>query len=379
MLCTLAVSFSAVSEEPATQSKALSLKIHNQNLPKSYAIAVSPDNEIWVTHREGTLGRYTTNGQLLVHYELDLKDLYYAGQGGLLGITFHPQYTSNKWVYLSYSYGDVNANGLKVIRVKLSENNIADDKASETEHSNGKVSARETIFEQSSLRTTAAHYGARMVFMPDGSLLVTTGDGFNYREQAQVLSSQMGKTLRLNEDGSTPIDNPFVSEQNKLAQQVYSYGHRNPQGLILMPDGRIIGHEHGPAGGDEVNIITAGNNYGWPVITEGKDYIGGLISPFTTYDGMQQATYNWTPSIAPAGMIYFTKSTIPLLQNRLLITSLKYKQLHTLKIEGQKVSDEIIFFANSEYRMRDITQSEEGRIFILSDSNPAHILEIVDN
>lgn len=347
----------------------LSLKVLNSQLPKSYAITASPAQELWLTHREGTIGQYDAEGNLLHTYQLNLEDLYYAGQGGLLDLAFHPNYDQNKWVYLSYSYGDALLNGLKIVRVSLAGG------ANKT----GTVKVLETIFEQQNLRDTAAHYGARMAFMPDGTLLVTTGDGFNYREKAQLLNSQIGKTLRLTDTGGIPNDNPFFNAESEIQKQVYSLGHRNPQGLIVLPNGKVVGHEHGPAGGDEINFIKSGNNYGWPVVTNGKDYIGGLITPFKEYPGMQTPGYNWTPSIAPAGLIYYKQNKFSQFGNRLLITSLKYRQLHTVLVDGEQLSDEVIYFKSSEYRMRDITQTNDGRVFVLSDSNPGHILEVINS
>ena len=362
LLCCLTINTAGALET------GLSLSLLNDQVPKSYAMTVSPSQELWLTHRTGSVGQYDSAGNLQHTYQLNLSDLYYAGQGGLLDLAFHPNFDQNDWLYLSYSFGDASLNGLKIVRVKLSKG----------ENKTGKSVALETIFEQQSLRDTAAHYGARMAFMPDGSLLVTTGDGFNYREQAQMLNSQIGKTLRLTDTGGIPNDNPFFNAESEIQKQVYSLGHRNPQGLIVLPNGKVVGHEHGPAGGDEINFIKPGNNYGWPVVTDGKDYIGGLISPFKEYPGMQTPNYNWTPSIAPAGLIYYEQSKIAQFQNRLVVTSLKYKQLHSVLVNGEKLSDEKVYFENSKYRMRDIAQTNDGRVFVLSDSDPGHILEIID-
>ncbi len=333
------------------------------DLPASWAAAVSPKNNIFVTHRIGEVSKLDINGKLLAKYDLALSDLYYKGQGGLMAVAFHPNYTSNNWVYFSYSFGSDNANGLKVIRANLQPN--------------GTVENKEVIFTQSSLRDTAVHYGARLAFLPDTTLLITTGDGFDYRESAQVLTSQLGKVLRVTDTGLIPKDNPYANSSNSNQAFVFSCGHRNPQGLIVLKNGQIVGHEHGPDGGDEVNIIERANNYGWPVITKGSDYIGSKISPFTEYEGMEQPKYNWTPSIAPSGMIYYSSNQLPKLTNKLLITSLKYQQLHVLTVNEGTVSKERVYFPNSGFRMRDITSSENGRVFILTDGTLASLLELV--
>jgi glucose/arabinose dehydrogenase len=187
----------------------------------------------------------------------------------------------------------------------------------------------------------------------------------------------MGKILRLTDIGSMPSDNPFANASTFSEKAVYSLGHRNPQGLIVLPNKQIIAHEHGPAGGDEVNIIKAGENYGWPVVTQGKDYIGSLITPFTQYAGMLQPRVNWTPSIAPSGMVFYGAQALPQFTNRLLVTSLKFKQLHGLMLNGDIIEDEIVFFADSQHRMRDITVSSQGRVFILSDGTLATMFEVV--
>jgi glucose/arabinose dehydrogenase len=350
---------------------ALSLQPLITNLPSSWGLNVSPDNFLFVTHRSGTLAKYSLSGELLATIDLQLDDLYYKGQGGLSAIAFHPDFASTPWIYLSYSYGSDSGNGLKVIRVLLS------DKESASANNAFSVASKETIFEQADLRGTAAHYGARLAFMSDRSLLISTGDGSDYREYAQKTSSDMGKILRLTDTGGIPNNNPFAKAQSFSEKAIYSLGHRNPQGLIVMPSDQIIAHEHGPAGGDEINIIKPGFNYGWPVITQGKDYIGSLITPFTQYEGMQQPNVNWTPSIAPSGMVFYDADALPSFANSLLITSLKFKQLHVLALNGEIIENEVIFFADSQHRMRDIAVSNNGRVFILSDGKLATIFEVV--
>lgn len=337
------------------------------DLPSSWAIEVSPDNFLYVSHRHGELAKYSMAGEKVASYDLALTDLYHKGQGGLSAIAFHPDFDQVPWIYLSYSYGSAKANGLKVIRVLLTN----------SKETGATVLQKETIYEQSELRNTAVHYGARLAFMADASLLVATGDGFDYRESAQKMTSDMGKVLRLTDTGEIPADNPFANVESAVQRYVYSRGHRNPQALIVLANNQVIAHEHGPAGGDEINIIKPGNNYGWPVITQGKDYIGSLITPFTEYEGMEQPDYNWTPSIAPSGMAFYPHSNIKPFANRLLVSSLKFQQLHTLSINNQKIGDEVVYFANSGYRMKDLAVSDEGRVFILSDGGSSTIFEVL--
>lgn len=337
------------------------------DLPSSWAIKVSPDNFLYVSHRHGELVKYSMSGEKVASYDLALEDLYHKGQGGLSAISFHPDFKRLPWIYLSYSFGNDKANGLKVIRILLEDSNQPSV--------NGM--RKETIYEQSDLRDTAVHYGARLAFMADGSLLISTGDGFDYRESAQKMTSDMGKVLRVTDTGRIPKNNPFVNAKTPVQKYIYSLGHRNPQALIVLPSNQVITHEHGPAGGDEINIIKPANNYGWPVITQGKDYIGSLITPFTEYEGMEQPNYNWTPSIAPSGMVFYKHPNIEPFAQRLLVTSLKFKQLHTLSISNELIGDEVVYFADSDYRMKDITLSNDGRVFILSDGEPAIIFEVL--
>lgn len=374
VLCCISIqTFALIQFDDQNKDGALYLKSIANDLPASWAIEVSPNQELFVSYRKGTLARYSLDGTLKQTYDLKLDDLFYKGQGGLMAIAFHPNFDQQPWVYVSYSYGDDNANGLKVIRLKLRHTLESSNEPNQNDFIDKQV-----IFEQSTLRNTAVHYGARLAFMSDNSLLISTGDGFDFREQAQVLSSEMGKILRLSDTGEALSSNPYFANNDALST-IYSSGHRNPQGLIVLANNTVISHEHGPAGGDEINIIAPGNNYGWPVITQGKDYIGSLITPFTEYEGMQQPTYNWTPSIAPAGMVYYANTRIPQFNNALLVTSLKYKQLHVLDFNGINIKKETVFFANSQYRMRDIALSSDGRVFILADREQASILEVLSS
>ncbi|MGB3726312.1 MAG: PQQ-dependent sugar dehydrogenase [Glaciecola sp.] len=321
-----------------------------ENLSPSWAVAVSPSDEVFISGRAGVIEKYTLNGELVKKYPLPLSDLFYEGQGGLLDIAFAPDYLQTGHIYASYSYGTSAANALKVVKIDIR---------------NANKPLVTTIFAQRDMRSTPVHYGARMAFMNNGNLLLSTGDGFDFREDAQRDASQLGKILNITPEGEIIT---------------LSKGHRNPQGLIVMPNGQVLSHEHGPDGGDELNIIELGNNYGWPVITNGKDYIGGLITPFTEYPKMQQPAVDWTPSIAPSGMIYYANTRLPTLSKRLLITSLKYQQLHTLAVtehNGElQFTDETVLFPKSGYRMRDIAQTSEGRIFILGDGKQANLFEL---
>ena len=346
-------------------------KIH-QSLPNSWSLNFSPDNRMFITERNGALLVEQADNTFM-RYTFPINDLYRKGQGGFMDIAFHPQFSTaksdkadnrtgkgelkNQWIYMSYSFGSDDANGLKIIRFQLPKVGTL-------------VSQVELIFEQESLRDTPVHYGGRLLFDPQHYLYITTGDGFDYREQAQVKHSQLGKTLRMTDTGAAVETNPLYEPNSNAQSYVFTLGHRNPQALIgIERQGEfvLIGHEHGPDGGDEVNLLTKGNNYGWPVITDGKDYSGAAITPFKQYEGMQQPNYNWTPSIAPSGMVYYDGDSFVALKNHLLITALKTRDLRALAIKGDTIGGEVILLSDLNTRLRDIAIDNTGDVYLLTD------------
>jgi glucose/arabinose dehydrogenase len=218
-----------------------------------------------------------------------------------------------------------------------------------------------------------------MAFLSDNSLLITTGDGFDYREDAQRLNSLLGKIIRINDDGGVPENNPFVGETKNLpSDYVFSYGHRNPQGIVYDPKRNVIfSNEHGPAGGDELNIIQGGQNYGWPVITYGLDYIGSRISPFTEYPNMLQPILDWTPSIAPSGMAVHSGNMFNELNEDLLVSVLKFKEVRWIQMDGLTVVGQTSLFKELEQRIRDVRVHPDGSIYLLSDSAEGKIYRII--
>ena len=197
------------------------------------------------------------------------------------------------------------------------------------------------------------------------------GDGFDFREEAQKMNSQLGKVLRLREDGAAPTDNPY-----NQAPYVYSIGHRNPQGLVIdETTGIIYELEHGPAGGDEINTIEAGLNYGWPVVTLGVDYSGASISPFNAYPGMQDPKMNWTPSIAPSSMVMYSGNLFPFLNEKLLVTALKGKAIYAVDVSVSPAQSQRVF-ATIDQRLRDIAVDDDGAIYVLTDGEDATVLKI---
>ena len=317
-------------------------------------------NETWlITERNGHVVIVKNNEQSRVN--LNLEGLYVAGQGGLLDIVLSPNFNTTKEVIFTYAQGTAEANRLVIAKATFNDSGF---------------SKPIIIYTVATDKNTPQHYAGRALVLPDNTLLVSTGDGFDFREQAQVITSQLGKLLRINLNGTIPTDNPFINHKNPNAHAVYSLGHRNPQGLVYDYDTQqIVSHEHGPAGGDELNYLTAGTNYGWPVITYGKDYSQARISPFTEYKGMQKPSVDWTPSIAPSGMAYYgSKHTaFPSLQKHVLITTLVDKKLYSVNLANGKYTQSDIF-PEATGRLRDVFVTAEGNVAILTDGIEAKLM-----
>lgn len=344
-----------------------------EGLSYPWSLAFLSAERFLVTERTGQL-RLVNSGEVSSAIAGLPHELYVKSQGGLLDVVLHPNYKENGWIYLSYASGTAESNALAVMRAKLVGLTLVE---------------QQVLFRVSPTKNTPVHFGGRMAFLPDNSLLITSGDGFDFREQAQLKTSLLGKIIRIMDDGSVPSDNPFVdlgeagpissindSELN-LEQYIYSLGHRNPQGIVYdRQRNMVFADEHGPAGGDEVNIIQKGYNYGWPVITNGLDYSGARISPFTTYPGMEQPWYDWTPSIAPSSIAVYRGEMFSGADGDLLVTSLKFKQLYWLKISENKVVAQYTLFSEIGERLRDISVHPDGSLYLLTDSPQGKILKI---
>ncbi|MFT5938176.1 MAG: glucose/arabinose dehydrogenase, partial [Paraglaciecola sp.] len=332
-----------------------------------WSLAFLPDGDVLVTERVGHLRR-VHNGQVSPPISGLPEDIYVFSQGGLLDVALHPDYRENQWLYLSYASGTDKHNALKLMRAKLQ---------------NGALTQQQLLFTLSPDKDTPVHFGGRMTFLPDNTLLLTTGDGFDYREHAQRFDSQMGKIIRLADDGQAPTDNPFFNladtakTPKELTQYIFTLGHRNSQAILYDPVTEMIfAHEHGPQGGDEVNIIRPGGNYGWPVITQGIDYSGARISPFTAYPDMLQPLVDWTPSIAPSGMAMHEGGMFGAIKGDLLVSSLKFKQVYWLQMQGKQVVGQGELFAEIGQRLRDIRVHKDGSIYLLTDSPRGSLLRI---
>jgi glucose/arabinose dehydrogenase len=277
-----------------------------------------------------------------------------------MDIALDPDFAANGRLYLSYAHGEIRANATRVHAARLFGDRLVEG---------------ETIFEARPPKSTPQHYGARMAFLPDGTLLVTTGDGFDHREDAQRTTGLLGKTIRIHTDGTLPDDNPFAAAPD-AAGEIWTYGHRNPQGLAVAPDGTVWQHEHGPAGGDEVNRLRPGENYGWPVATHGMDYIGARISPFETYEGMTEPDLFWTPSIAPSGLAYYDGDAFPDWQGDLLVGGLAIVGLHHVEVEDGRASVASRVVPQIAERIRDVRTGPDGLVYLLTDSEQGRLLRL---
>tara|TARA_Y100000296_G_scaffold19951_1_gene23741 strand:+ start:876 stop:2111 length:1236 start_codon:yes stop_codon:yes gene_type:complete len=360
----------AVISDVSASLKSFANNVVTENLLTSLgfpkAMTTLVDQEKATTHtlivtRDGELVIVDENGEVS-KFSLALDNLYTKGQGGVLDILIPSQFPASRTVLLSYSKGSDDANRLAVVKGELSLTSG--------------ISNIEPVIEVEQTKDTPVHYGGKLLQLrtrdasQEQNFLVTTGDGFDYREQAQVISSQLGKVLSFSIAGK-PLINPAFPE----SPYVYTLGHRNPQGLVQGPQGQIFLHEHGPDGGDEVNLLQKGANYGWPVVTLGKDYSGARISPFSTYPGMTDPIVDWTPSIAPSSMIYYSHDQHPMLTDTWLVTSLKAKALYAVnKTSSTYVSTKV--FDELEMRLRDIAVDHQGNLLLLTDGENAKLVKV---
>lgn len=340
-------------------------------LDHPWSLAFLPNGEMLVTERTGKLKRVRQNGETeLVHDFTTGKDYpkVHFGDGiqaGLFDVVLHPEFETNRMLYISYAAEEGDKNTLLLMRFKL-------DDADGLRLSDG-----EKLFAASPSRIQGNHYGARIQFLPDGTLLMPIGDAFHFREKAQDLDTHFGKTVRLNDDGSVPSDNPFVKQKDALPE-IWSYGHRNPQGILLAADGRVFAHEHGPAGGDEINEIKRGANYGWPTVSYGIDYSGGRISPFEARDGTEQSLVHFTPSIAPSGFAQYSGDIFPDWQGDLFLSALALTHVRHVNMNADgSLGAQQELFGELGARFRDVRTGPDGYLYLLTEEKAASSSKIL--
>ncbi len=325
-----------------------------------WSIAFLPDGDYLVVMRSGEIRIVTPQG-VVGEPLTGAPESYVRSQGGYFDIILDPDFEINQQLYLSFAYGTPAENGTRIIKATLNASALE---------------AVEPIFTVSPLKDTPVHYGGRMLFLGDGTLLLSTGDGFDYREAAQDKFSQLGKIIRINTDGSIPADNPFAdgAEGNPA---VWSYGHRNTQGLVIdTASDTVYSHEHGPQGGDELNRVMPGKNYGWPMVTYGINYSGAYVSPFNRSPGIEEPLKFWVPSIAPSGLAYYAGTAFPDWQGDLFVGALVNREVRRLDLEDGKVIAEEPLFTELEARIRDIRVGPDGYLYLLTDSANGKIVRV---
>ena len=343
-----------------TQQHALRVVEIVKGLEHPWSLAFLPEGDLLVTERPGRL-RLVRDGRLLPVPVANLPPVAAQGQGGLLDVILHPNFAENRWVYWSYAGAGDGGIGTEVARGRLIEDRLEDV---------------EVLFVMQPKSGGGRHFGSRLVFDRQGYLYITLGDR-GERDRAQQGDDHAGSVIRLHADGSVPEDNPFVGREGWLPE-IYSFGHRNLQGAALHPDTGILWtHEHGPQGGDEVNIIRAEINYGWPVITYGANYVTGTqIGEGTHKPGMAQPIHYWVPSIAPSGMDFYTGDKFPQWQGDLLVGALKDRMLVRLTLDGEKVVGEERFLKNVLGRIRAVQQGPDGFVYLLTDEDDGVLVRL---
>jgi aldose sugar dehydrogenase len=330
-------------------------------LDHPWSMAFLPDGSILVTERPGRL-RLIKGGSLLAQPITGVPPVHTGSQAGLFDIVLHPDFQQNNLVYLTYASGTTQANGTQVARARFDGSSLKD---------------LQVIFKAMPLKDTDNHYGGRMAFLPDGTFALTIGEGFEYREKAQDLTSDLGKIVRLKDDGSVPSDNPFIG-QASVRPEIYTWGHRNEQGMIYdAQSARLYETEHGPRGGDELNIIEPHKNYGWPVITYGMDYSGAYVSPYTQHPGLEQPVIYWTPSIAPSGLAMYRGDKFPAWKGDLFVGALAFKHLRRVHLDEQgNVLFQEQLLNDRNWRIRDVRAAPDGYLYVCTDEPDGRVLRL---
>ncbi len=351
-LGALALPHAAEAVDYRSQRHAFALVPVSEPLDQPWGLAFLPDGRMLVTEKDGNLRTVGRDGKVSRALQ-GLPPIRSYGQGGLLDVVLHPGFAENRLVYLTHAWPVGEGVNTAVSRGRLGARGIE---------------GFETIFTARPGTDAGQHFGSRMVFGADGKLYLTIGDR-GRRSDAQDLGRHAGSVLRLNEDGSVPADNPFVGKPD-ARPEIWSWGHRNPQGLAIdRVTGRIWSHEHGPLGGDEVNVIERGVNYGWPVITYGRNYSGSIIATETARPDMAQPKTYWAPSIAPSGLAFYDGNRFPRWRGNLFIGALRGQLLVRLTLDGVRVVAEERLLTDFGNRIRDVRSGPDGHLYLLLDEN----------
>ena len=349
------------SPQPESIEGTIVVETVASRLVHPWALAIMPDGRMLVTERPGRLRIVEANGELSPPLT-GVPAVFARGQGGLLDVALDPGFATNQIVYLSFSEpGEGGTAGTSVLRGRLTASGLEDVRI---------------IYRQEPKVVSSAHFGSRIVFRRDGTMLVTQGERSDYRDQAQDLASGLGKIVRINSDGSIPQDNPFIGRPG-VRPEIWSYGHRNIQAAALHPEtGALWTVEHGARGGDELNHPEAGKNYGWPVITYGRDYNRLPIGEGTAKEGMEQPVYYWDPVIAPSGMAFYTGNAFAGWSGSILVGGMMPGRLVRLTLRDGRVASEERYLGDRGERIRDIEQGADGLLYAVTDHPNGSVLKL---
>ncbi|MBB5517759.1 PQQ-dependent sugar dehydrogenase [Amphiplicatus metriothermophilus] len=336
--------------EPAPEGeRALNVEVLAEGLVNPWCVAFLPDGTILVTERAGRL-RVIRDGALVEEPVAGVPEVYAHNQAGLFDILPHPDFAENRTVFLAYAHGTDRANALRVARATFDGAALND---------------LEVIYEAKPMKEAGYHYGGKIVYAPDGTLWVSVGEGSRYKELAQDMTTSFGAIIRINQDGSIPEDNPDFGED--ALPELWTKGHRNPQGLAWDGERGILwSNEHGPRGGDEINVIEKGANYGWPLASYGIDYNGARITPFTEYEGTRQPFKYWTPSIGVSGLAVYRGDLFPDWDGDLFVGAMATRALHRIDLDeaGNEIGEERYLLGE---RVRDVRVGPDGAIYVTTE------------
>lgn len=369
LISILVLSLSACEQEEKTDEEFSDRTINSQYVQfrlvrvsgpfeHPWSVAFMPDGSYLVTERPGRLN-HVKNGE--ISEIAGLPPIHARGQGGLMEVSLHPDFEDNQYVYITYSKGDRDGTATTLIRGTLAD---------------GELINVEELFTQDRKSSPGRHYGSKLAWMSDGTLLMSIGDRGGEPPRAQDNADHAGTLLRLNDDGSIPDDNPFVGHANVLPE-IYSYGHRNIQGLVVDPVTQDIwATEHGPRGGDELNFVEPATNYGWPVVSQGRSYRTEDVYEFSEYrtlDGMTDPFYVLSPTLAPSGLAMVTSDKFPRWKGNLLAGGLRAERIRRLVIEGGEVVHDEELLLQTIGRIREVREAPNGNIYILTDYSEGHM------
>ncbi|MEF3083699.1 PQQ-dependent sugar dehydrogenase [Luteimonas sp. SMYT11W] len=333
-------------------------------LDHPWSLAFLPDGRMLVTERAGRL-RVIERGRNGVFALRDapvdgVPPVLAMGQAGLFDVMVDPGFANNGLVYLSFAHGTADANHLRIVRARFDGT---------------RLHGVTPVFTSQPAKRAGQHFGGRMALLADGTLVTAMGDGNLERTDAQRLHTHLGKTIRVHTDGRVPRDNPFVGRDGALPE-IYTTGHRNPQAMVRVGN-LLYSNEHGAKGGDELNAITAGANYGWPITTDGVDYTGARVTPYRTWPGITAPLTHWTPSIAPSGMAWYDGALFPAWRGSLFVSALAERSVRRVPMAGGSPGAQEILFTELGERIRDVRSGPDGALYLLTDSASGRVLRIV--